>query len=120
MAKDRDELLDHSYDGIREYNNPLPRWWLWLFYASILFALFYIPWHFLGYGLTGPQEYQEEVSEAAKTAPQPARRERPSRRAVHQPRARPWPRPPTRPPWRPARRFLRRTACLAMALKAKG
>jgi len=69
MAKERDELLDHSYDGIREYNNPLPRWWLWLFYGTILFAMFYIPWYFLGYGLTGPQEWQQEVSEAAKQAP---------------------------------------------------
>jgi len=69
MAKERDELLNHSYDGIREYNNPLPGWWLWLFYGTILFAIVYIPWHFFGYGQTGPQEYQEEVAEAAKAAP---------------------------------------------------
>lgn len=72
MAKDRDELLEHSYDGIREFNNPLPRWWLWLFYGTIAFALIYFPWHLLGYGLTGPQEYQEELLEAAKSAPAPA------------------------------------------------
>ena len=26
----------HVWDGIRELNTPLPRWWLWLFYATIL------------------------------------------------------------------------------------
>lgn len=31
----------HEWDGIREYDNPLPRWWLWVFYASIAFAVGY-------------------------------------------------------------------------------
>ncbi|WP_339108981.1 cytochrome-c oxidase, cbb3-type subunit III [Thioclava sp. GXIMD4216] len=31
----------HSWDGIEEFNNPLPRWWLWTFYACIIFALGY-------------------------------------------------------------------------------
>jgi cytochrome c oxidase cbb3-type subunit III len=32
----------HSFDGIEEQNNPLPRWWLWLFVATLLFALAYL------------------------------------------------------------------------------
>lgn len=32
----------HEWDGIKEYNNPLPAWWLWTFYASILFAIGYV------------------------------------------------------------------------------
>jgi len=31
----------HEWDGIRELNTPLPRWWLWLFYLSIAFSFVY-------------------------------------------------------------------------------
>jgi len=31
----------HEWDGIRELNTPLPRWWLWLFYATIIWAVGY-------------------------------------------------------------------------------
>lgn len=31
----------HEWDGIQEYNNPLPSWWLWTFYATIVWALVY-------------------------------------------------------------------------------
>src|SRR5271169_5455434 len=31
----------HEWDGIRELNTPLPRWWLWTFYATILWAFLY-------------------------------------------------------------------------------
>ncbi|MEQ1520502.1 MAG: cytochrome-c oxidase, cbb3-type subunit III [Aestuariivirga sp.] len=40
------ETTGHEWDGIRELNNPLPRWWLWTFYACIAFAL--------GYGIAYP------------------------------------------------------------------
>ena len=32
----------HEWDGIKELNTPLPRWWLWTFYASIAFALLWV------------------------------------------------------------------------------
>ncbi|MFQ1700105.1 cytochrome-c oxidase, cbb3-type subunit III [Loktanella agnita] len=35
------ETTGHSWDGIEEYNNPLPRWWLWTFYATIVWGLIY-------------------------------------------------------------------------------
>src|SRR6476661_8066999 len=31
----------HEWDGIQELNTPLPRWWLWLFYATILWSIGY-------------------------------------------------------------------------------
>jgi cytochrome c oxidase cbb3-type subunit III len=31
----------HSWDGIEEFNNPLPRWWLWVLYACIVWAIWY-------------------------------------------------------------------------------
>ena len=42
MAKpDTVETTHHEWDGIEEYTNPLPRWWLWTFYATIVFAIGY-------------------------------------------------------------------------------
>jgi len=38
-------LLDHEYDGIRELDNKLPRWWVWLFYGSIAFAAVYLSYY---------------------------------------------------------------------------
>ena len=31
----------HSWDGIKEFDNPMPRWWLWTFYACIVLAIGY-------------------------------------------------------------------------------
>ncbi|MEZ5812525.1 MAG: cytochrome-c oxidase, cbb3-type subunit III [Rhizobiaceae bacterium] len=35
------ETTGHVWDGIRELNNPLPRWWVWTFYATILWSIAY-------------------------------------------------------------------------------
>lgn len=35
------ETTGHEWDGIRELNNPMPRWWVWCFYATILWAIAY-------------------------------------------------------------------------------
>jgi cytochrome c oxidase cbb3-type subunit 3 len=39
--KDDDRLLEHNYDDIQEYDNPLPRWWVYIFWATIVFSLLY-------------------------------------------------------------------------------
>lgn len=35
------ETTGHEWDGIRELNNPMPRWWVWTFYVTILWAIGY-------------------------------------------------------------------------------
>ncbi len=45
MSKDKNkkqvQTTGHEWDGIQEYNNPLPRWWLWVFYATIVWGIGY-------------------------------------------------------------------------------
>ena len=62
-----DELVGHSFDGIEEYNNPLPYWWLIMFYGSIAFGLLYLAYYPLGNwkGLgnwTSIKQYEAEVA----------------------------------------------------------
>ncbi|MCC5809445.1 MAG: cytochrome-c oxidase, cbb3-type subunit III [Ectothiorhodospiraceae bacterium] len=36
------ETTGHEWDGLQELNRPMPRWWLWLFYITIVFGLIYL------------------------------------------------------------------------------
>lgn len=55
-------LLDHDYDGIRELDNKLPRWWVWLFNLTILFAVAYITYfHVFHDGKLMAAQYKEEM-----------------------------------------------------------
>jgi cytochrome c oxidase cbb3-type subunit 3 len=40
--------LGHAYDGIREYDNPLPGWWKWLFVITVVIAPFYLIFFHVG------------------------------------------------------------------------
>jgi cytochrome c oxidase cbb3-type subunit 3 len=80
LTKDR-YLGGHEYDGIRELDNKLPRWWVYLFYVTIIFAVVYM----LGYHVvktdwakkTFPlqeEEYNREMTSAdavKKANPEP-------------------------------------------------
>jgi cytochrome c oxidase cbb3-type subunit 3 len=55
------DLLEHEYDGIREYDNPLPGWWKGIFVITILFAPLYAWWfHFGGPGTSVQKEFAQE------------------------------------------------------------
>ena len=42
VEKEQDILMHHEYDGIRELDNVLPPWWVWLFYGSIAWSVVYL------------------------------------------------------------------------------
>ena len=65
------EKTGHVWDeDLAEYNNPLPRWWIWLFYITIVFSLGYL-WLYPGLGSfegawkwTSAGQYQAEMKDA--------------------------------------------------------
>jgi cytochrome c oxidase cbb3-type subunit III len=64
-------LHGHTWDeDLQEYNNPLPRWWMWLFYITIVFALGYLLFYpglgnFGGnFGWTSTGAYEAEIKQA--------------------------------------------------------
>ncbi len=57
-------ILDHNYDGIKELDNKLPPWWLYLFYATIIFGVVYlVRFHIYG-DYDQDLEYEQEVAAA--------------------------------------------------------
>jgi cytochrome c oxidase cbb3-type subunit 3 len=62
--------MGHSFDGIEEYDNPLPKWWFYLFLTTIAFALGYLALYpglgnFKGLlGWTSANQWEAEVAEA--------------------------------------------------------
>ena len=75
---DQDHLLEHSYDGIQEFDNPMPRWWVYLFWATIIFSILYffnVPGFGVGKGRIA--DYDRDIAAAAsadakRKAAQPA------------------------------------------------
>lgn len=58
----------HEYDGIIEHDNPLPMWWLWTFFLTIIFAfIYYIHYEMGGGGLTLQQELKVAMQEIEQT-----------------------------------------------------
>lgn len=64
IEQETDVMLDHDYDGIKELDNVLPPWWVYLFYGCIVFAFVYlIRFHVVG-DYTQKEEYEKEVAQA--------------------------------------------------------
>lgn len=69
----KDVLLDHDADGIQEFDNNLPRWWLYGFYFTIAFAAVYmVYYHIAGDGKVMENEYAAEMKQAATMNPSAA------------------------------------------------
>ena len=63
-----DRLLDHEYDGIQEYDNPMPRWWIGIFWVTIVFAVLYwlnVPG--VGSGEGRIASYERDMAQALET-----------------------------------------------------
>jgi cytochrome c oxidase cbb3-type subunit 3 len=45
MARTKDHLSDHEYDGIREFDNPTPGWWHLIFGVTVVFSFFYFVYY---------------------------------------------------------------------------
>ena len=65
------DVTGHTWDGdLQEYNNPLPRWWLWMFYGTIVFGIVYYILYpglwdgVLGWSKEGQYAAEQERAEA--------------------------------------------------------
>jgi cytochrome c oxidase cbb3-type subunit 3 len=67
LSEEHSLIIPHEYDGIQELNNPTPGWFMYLFYATIIFAVSYILiYHVFGVGQLQYDEYKTEMAVAAK------------------------------------------------------
>jgi len=58
-------VMDHEYDGIREYDNPLPRWWVWMWAGSFFFSVgYFFHYHVSHNGTSVSDDYTAEMAEA--------------------------------------------------------
>jgi len=65
LNREKTILLDHNYDGIKELDNHLPPWWLYLFYISIVFAIVYmLNYHVFNISPLPADEYVAEMKQA--------------------------------------------------------
>ena len=64
IESEEEIILDHNYDGIKELDNTLPPWWVYLFYASIVFAVVYLVRFEVLDGDNQIVEYEKAVAEA--------------------------------------------------------
>ncbi len=64
MADNKDDkyLMDHNYDGIQEYDNPLPAWWLITFFGTIIFGFHYWIHYEFGGGQTLADELKGDLA----------------------------------------------------------
>ncbi len=62
---DPEETMGHTFDGIEEYNKPMPKWWLNMFWITIVFGICYLAYYGLGNykGFTGWSSTKQLIDE---------------------------------------------------------
>lgn len=71
ISEEKDLVMEHTFDGIAELDNPTPAWFMVLFYGTVIFAMVYLlSYHVFGIGMLQDEEYAVELKQAeeAKTA----------------------------------------------------
>jgi cytochrome c oxidase cbb3-type subunit III len=67
IEKEEEIAFHHEYDGIRELDNNMPPWWVYLFYITIVFAVVYMGhYHIFKTGDLQATEYKSEMAQAEK------------------------------------------------------
>ena len=61
IDQEEEIVLNHNYDGIKELDNALPPWWVWGFYATIVFAVVYMAKYHVFDGDSQIQEFENEM-----------------------------------------------------------
>jgi cytochrome c oxidase cbb3-type subunit 3 len=66
LSEEKDLVMEHEFDGITELDNPTPRWFMALFYSTLIFAVVYLfNYEVFGFGPTQEEEYVAETEQAA-------------------------------------------------------
>ncbi len=67
LDDEKDKLMDHEYDGIRELDNHMPVWWVWLFYFTIGWGFLYLLYYqFTDVAPDQHEQYELEMAAAAE------------------------------------------------------
>lgn len=61
--KNEDKLLNSNYDGIEEFDNSLPRWWVNLFYITIIFGVVYTIYFHFGFATMPQDQVAQDLAE---------------------------------------------------------
>lgn len=64
--QEEDLLLDHNYDGIEEFDYPLPAWWVWTFIGGAVFAVLYIYMYNFAGAPSLDDEFKQEMAKIEK------------------------------------------------------
>ncbi len=64
IAEEGEIILDHNYDGIKELDNDLPPWWLYLFYGTMIFGVIYLVRFHIVKDYDQKTEFEQEMAEA--------------------------------------------------------